>query len=238
MAFSDDETGRIIRNETNFVLYSDKDKRPPRFAGLWLPRTELTTEAGETVKIPIGSSFKNAYVFYSVYTPDSLIETKMIKLDNRCKTIDFKFDDSFGGLATISLLTIKEGEMTTAQATIRAAAPDKKLDIKTSSFRDKLLPGSLENWTFSITDTKGNPVSARFMTEMFDASMQAIRTHRWNFNVPAPIPSLRISTTPEQNIPTTTRFVSTTLPSPPIARSKAPPSFSTSDCCGTVKQGL
>ena len=196
MAFSDDETGRIIRNETNFVLYSDKDKRPPRFAGLWLPRTELTAEAGETVKIPIGSSFKNAYVFYSVYTPDSLIETKMIKLDNRCKTIDFKFDDSFGGLATISLLTIKEGEMTTAQATIRTAAPDKKLDIKTSSFRDKLLPGSLENWTFSITDSKGNPVSARFMTEMFDASMQAIRTHRWNFNVPTPIPSLRISTTP------------------------------------------
>lgn len=147
-------------------------------------------------KIPIGSSFKNAYVFYSVYTPDSLIETKMIKLDNRCKTIDFKFDDSFGGLATISLLTIKEGEMTTAQATIRTAAPDKRLDIKTASFRDKLLPGSLENWTFSITDTEGNPVSARFMTEMFDASMQAIRTHRWNFNVPTPIPSLRISTTP------------------------------------------
>lgn len=52
VAFSDDETGRIIRNETNFVLYSDKDKRPPRFAGLWLPRTELTTEAGETVKFP------------------------------------------------------------------------------------------------------------------------------------------------------------------------------------------
>ncbi len=90
----------------------------------------------------------------------------MIKLDNRCKTIDFKFDDSFGGLATISLLTIKEGEMTTAQATIRTAAPDKKLDIKASSFRDKLLPGSLENWTFSITDTEGNPVSARFMTEI------------------------------------------------------------------------
>ena len=43
---------------------------------------------------------------------------------------------------------------------------------------------------------------------------------------------------PEQNIPTITRFVFTTLPSPPIARSKAPPSFSTSDCCGTVKQGL
>lgn len=136
--------GVSFSKETNFVLYSDKDKRPPRFAGLWLPRTELTTEAGETVKIPIGSSFKNAYVFYSVYTPDSLIETKMIKLDNRCKTIDFKFDDSFGGLATISLLTIKEGEMTTAQATIRTAAPDKKLDIKTSSFRDKLLPGALK----------------------------------------------------------------------------------------------
>lgn len=69
MAFSDDETGRIIRNETNFVLYSDKDKRPPRFAGLWLPRTELTAEVGETVKIPIGRLFqKRLCLLFRLYT--------------------------------------------------------------------------------------------------------------------------------------------------------------------------
>lgn len=196
VAFSNDESKRIIRSECNFVLYSEKDKQPPRFAEIWLPRTQITAEMGETVKIPVGTSLREGYIFYSIYTADHLVETRMLKLSNSCKTLSVKFDKSFGGIATISLLTVRDGEIKTDQVTIRQAVPDRKLNIKTSSFRDKILPGDTENWTFSITDSQGNPVEARFMTEMFDASMQAIRTHNWNFSAPAPVPYTRISTRP------------------------------------------
>lgn len=196
VAFSNDESKRIIRSECNFVLYSEKDKQPPCFAEIWLPRTDITAEVGETVKIPVGTSLREGYIYYSIYTPDRLVETRMLKLSNSCKTLSVKFDKSFGGLATISLLTVRDGEIKSAQVTIRQAVPDRKLNIKTESFRDKLQPGNLENWTFSVTDAQGNPVTARFMAEMFDASMQAIRKHRWDFSAPAPVPYTRISTYP------------------------------------------
>ncbi len=196
VAFSNDESKRIIRSECNFVLYSEKDKQPPCFTEIWLPRTDITVQEGETVKIPVGTSLKEGYIFYSIYTADRLVETRMLKLNNSCKTLSIKFDDSFDGIATVSLLTVRDGEMKTTRATIRKSMPDKKLNIKTSSFRDKLLPGNLENWGFSVTDAQGNPVTARFMTEMFDASMQAIRAHDWKFNAPAPTPYARISTQP------------------------------------------
>lgn len=196
VAFSNDESKRIIRSECNFVLYSEKDKQPPRFAEIWLPRTQITAEVGETVKIPVGTSLREGYIFYSIYTADHLVETRMLKLSNSCKTLSVKFDKSFGGIATISLLTVRDGEIKTAQVTIRQALPDRKLNIKTESFRDKLLPGNAENWTFSVTDAQGNPVEARFMAEMFDASMQAISTHSWHFSAPAPAPSTSISTRP------------------------------------------
>ncbi len=196
VAFSNDESKRIIRSECNFILYSEKDKRPPCFAEIWSPRTDFTVAEGETVKIPVGTSLHEGYIFYSIYTANRLVETRMLKLSNSCKTISLKFDSSFGGIATVSLLTVRDGKMKTDQVTIRQAVPDRKLNIKTSSFRDKLLPGDTENWTFSITDSQGNPVEARFMTEMFDASMQAIRTHNWNFSAPAPVPYTRISTRP------------------------------------------
>ena len=47
-----------------------------------------------------------------------------------------------------------------------------------------------------MTDAQGNPVEARFMAEMFDASMQAISTHSWHFSAPAPAPCTCISTRP------------------------------------------
>lgn len=196
VAFSNDESKRIIRSECNFVLYSEKDKQPPCFAEIWLPRTDITAEVGETVKIPVGTSLREGYLYYSIYTPDRLVETRMLKLSNSCKTLSVKFDKSFGGIATISLLTVRDGEIKSAQVTIRQALPNRKLNIKTESFRDKLLPGNLENWTFSVTDAQGNPVEARFMAEMFDASMQAIRKHDWDFSAPAPAPYTRISTQP------------------------------------------
>ncbi len=196
VAFSSDEAKRIIRSECNFVLYSDKDKQPPRFAEIWLPRTDITARVGETVKIPVGTSLKEGYLFYSIYTADRLVTTRMLKLSNRCKTLSLKFDDSFKGIATISLLIVRDGSMKTAQATVRIPVPDKNLNIKTSSFRDKLLPGNLENWTFSITDAQGNPVEARFMAEMFEASMQTLSPHDWYFNAPVPTPVARLSSYP------------------------------------------
>lgn len=196
VAFSNDESKRIIRSECNFVLYGEKDKQPPCFAEIWLPRTDIIARVGETVKIPVGTSLRDGYLYYSIYTPDHLVETRLLKLSNRCKTLSLKFDKSFGDVATVSLLIVRNGEMKTAQVTIRQALPDRKLTLKTSTFRDKLLPGNLENWTFSVTDAQGNPVTARFMAEMFDASMQAIRSHNWAFDAPAPIPYARISTQP------------------------------------------
>ena len=114
---------------------------------------------GETVKIPVGTSLREGYIFYSIYTADRLVETRLLKLSNRCKTLSVKFDKPFGGVATISLLTVRDGEMKTAQVTIRQATARPQADPQDlEPFRDKLLPGNLENWTFSVTDAQGNPV--------------------------------------------------------------------------------
>ncbi len=196
VALSTDDNGRMIQGECNFILYSDKDKSPARYTSLWLPRSEWNAEAGETVRIPVGSSCRNAYLFYSIYSTDKLLETRVLKLNNSCKTLTIRFDDRFNGLATINFLIVKEGEMSTATATIRPQEPSRHLTITTSSFRDKLLPGSTEQWSFSVTNPEGRPIIARFMAEMFDASMQAIRPHDWNFNPTKPYIECRVSTYP------------------------------------------
>ena len=56
-----------------------------------------------------------------------------------------------------------------------------KLSITTSTFRDRTVPGSQESWSFTVKDASGKPVSARFMTEMFDASLNEIMPHDWSF---------------------------------------------------------
>ena len=64
---------------------------------------------------------------------------------------------------------------------IHRKKPDMKLSITTSTFRDRTVPGSQESWSFTVKDASGKPVSARFMTEMFDASLNEIMPHDWSF---------------------------------------------------------
>ncbi len=196
VAFSTDENGRTIQGECNFILYSNYDKKPARYTPLWLPRTEWEVEEGEKVEIPVGTSYQKGYLFYSIYSTEKLLETKMLKLNNACKTIPILFDSRFKGVATINFLIVKDGEMSTATATIRPQEPKRNLTITTSSFRDKLLPGTTEQWSFTVTDPEGHPVVARFMAEMFDASMQAVRPHDWHFKPTKPRLGYSISTYP------------------------------------------
>ena len=81
---------------------------------------------------------------------------------------------------------VKNGKLYDRMMRIKRETPSDKLIISTTTFRDKLMPGAVEKWSFSVKDGEGNPVSAQFMAEMYDASLNAISPHNWSF-IPVPV---------------------------------------------------
>lgn len=56
---------------------------------------------------------------------------------------------------------------------------NKELNIKSISFRDKLLPGQQEEWTFEILDRNNKSNPTEFLASMYDASLDQILPHKW-----------------------------------------------------------
>ena len=78
---------------------------------------------------------------------------------------------------------VRNGELYQNSATFTLTPPDKKLGIKWESFRDKLRPGQKEEWTLHITRPDGQPADAELLAVLYDASLDQLYAHNWNFGL-------------------------------------------------------
>ena len=99
------------------------------------------------------------------------------------ETSNIKYKEEYGDGLTLNYAWVKNGIMYHHSAAIRGASPDRKLNLKWTTFRDRLTPGQKETWTLSVTDEKGKPAKAQLMATMYDISLDAIYPHDWNLDV-------------------------------------------------------
>lgn len=180
-----DKDGNDFEKTTNFYIYSFDDKKPP------LKTTSLTKindyyfNVGDTIKLYTASSDKNAYLHYSIIGENTVIEEKVIPLNDEVKTFYIKYKPSFGDKVGIATLLVKDGVAYNKIYEIkRKIEPKKQLTIKLVSFRDKLKPGDTETWTLEVKDPNNAEVQAELLASMYDKSLDQIfgRQQQWYIN--------------------------------------------------------
>jgi len=87
----------------------------------------------------------------------------------------------------VAFTIVKEGQVYSQLFTINRQYPDKKLTIKTETFRDQLQPGSYENWKFKILTADSVPAVAEVLASMYDASLDQFFPFRWSPSFEKPI---------------------------------------------------
>jgi len=60
---------------------------------------------------------------------------------------------------------------------------NKKLDIKLSTFRNHLTPGTKEEWSVTISGNNGKKLAAELLAGMYDASLDVFRSSNWQMNL-------------------------------------------------------
>lgn len=83
-----------------------------------------------------------------------------------------------GGIS-ITEAYIWMGRLYTHQESITVPFENKDLFISYGTFRNKNEPGSKETMTIEITGANGNEKAAELLTSMYDASLDAIYSNRW-----------------------------------------------------------
>lgn len=170
---------------TKFVVFSMKDKKlvEPTRDWFYISDDHFRND-DKPVYIQLGSSDAHVHVVYSIVAGKKVVDNGTLEMSaNEVYTRGFKYKEEYGDGLTLNYAWVKEGMMFQHSITINKALPDMKLNVKWTTFRDRLTPGQKETWTLSVTDKKGKPAKAQLMATMYDVSLDAIHSHYWNFDV-------------------------------------------------------
>lgn len=178
-----DAQGRTCTAEQDFTLFSRLDTRLPYPAVDWFYQDGNEFSDSAPATLYVGTSEKDVYLLVDVYSGNKRIASQRLTLSDEIKTFSYPYQKMYGDGISVNFAFMRNGSLYSRQATIIRPEPEKKLTLKWETFRDKLQPGSQEEWRIRVTDATGKPVRANLMASLYDASLDKLYQHDWRFNL-------------------------------------------------------
>jgi hypothetical protein len=163
------------------VLCSMDAVRPASEKALWTFVKATTYADHRPAMLQVGSSLKDARLFYHLYSGNKCLVNKTYALSD--SVINFQYDTSLGKGAYATFVLVNKDECHTYCTPLTQEEPDKALHLKWTTFRDKLRPGQQEEWKMQILDKNNRPVNAQFMATLYDASLDVFCKNPWNLGL-------------------------------------------------------
>lgn len=109
------------------------------------------------------------------YTRQGRIASRVLHLNNELTTIEIPYLEDYGEKIHLTFNILKKGSLYQRNCTFVRKAPNKRLSMKWSTFRDRLQPGQKEEWRLTIQNPDGkSPADAEVLAMMYDASLDKI----------------------------------------------------------------
>ncbi len=169
-----DDRGNDVEMEQDFVLFSYADKRPPIETNEWLLRKRTVIAKGQPAEVILGVSDRDVHVLYELYAGRELQERRWLRLSHENRLFRVEYKEEYAEGATLMLTYAKDGQFYAHQVDLLSEVVRSDLDVRLDVFRDKVRPGSDEEWRISVRDAKGDAVPAEVMASMYDFSLDQI----------------------------------------------------------------
>ena len=178
-----DNQGKEVTADTNTILFSIEDKRPPVETTVWFYGENMEFDATHPAVFCFGTSKKDAYVMMNVFSGDKLLESKTLNLSDTIVRFEYPYQESYGDGVFVNFCMVRDGQVYQEHARLTRRVPDKTLTMKWEVFRDKLRPGQKEEWKLTIKTPQGQAANAEMLATMYDASLDKIGNRQQNFQV-------------------------------------------------------
>jgi uncharacterized protein YfaS (alpha-2-macroglobulin family) len=174
-------------NEQNDTLKMDKyviiyNEKPAEIQSNWewVIAEKTNIKPTESAIFRLAGLTKNAKAYYEVYYRDSIAEKVWIDVSPMQKIIKIKpkayYEDGFA----VQFTMVHQGTTYNSPMFVKIIDPDKTLDIKFLTFRDKLQPGEKESWKLQISNRNGEKQMAEMVATLYDASLDDLKQMYWN----------------------------------------------------------
>lgn len=176
------DTDECPNQSTTVIVWSADEKKPPVETVLWVPEYTYYMAKGEkTLSVPVGSSYKDSYIYCVMDDGEKTLERKWLKVSDGMTSV--KVDAPAADRRIFLHLTgMHDLKGETWNVTVIPPLQQEKVEISTESFRDKLEPGAKEQWKFGFK-IGGKPMTYRpVMAVMSNQALNAIAPFEWSFN--------------------------------------------------------
>lgn len=182
-ASSIDAFGEEVTDVRYIRIVDEKSSKNPTNEIWSLVPLNVSCEPGESAEFLIYSGAKDLVVLYEIEFKGKIISKKLITLNSSQQKISIPILEEYRGNIIVHFSSIKFGRSQTSQQLIYVPYTNKELELKFETFRNKLLPGSEEEWKVKISDPKGEKVAAEMLATMYDASLDAFAPNSIYLNV-------------------------------------------------------
>jgi len=170
-----------ISTTSTFIIFRDSDKRPPVEATLWLPETTIDATPGtKEVTIHVGSSHSPQHLYMTVASNSRIIERRHICLDNSIDRITLPAP-AVDKQLKVQFFAVHDAETSTTSLIVNG--PERRLDMKVTSFRDHINAGGYERWSFRYTGINTSAAGIPVIATLSDKSLNAIVPFAWHWNL-------------------------------------------------------
>jgi uncharacterized protein YfaS (alpha-2-macroglobulin family) len=178
-----DKNGTLVELVKYFTLFNPESDVTPLREASWIYLDNKSYEPGTTAKLFIGSAEEDVKALYEVEYDSKIIKKEWITLDGEQIQIDIPIKEDYRGNIVVHVSFIVNNESHILTKVISVPWSNKALNVAFETFRNKILPGSKEEWKLKITGPNGDAIAAELLASMYDASLDAFAANYWGFNV-------------------------------------------------------
>ncbi len=144
---------------------------------------EPRVEPGGKAELLLSSALREGRVLMEVERGGKIAVSRWFSLKNTQQLVELPVMQEDRGGFTVHLTCVERGLLHNESVFIEVPWTNKELKVEWMSFRDKLLPGSEEEWRLKITGSKGEKVAAQLLGAMYDASLDHFVAHGWDMSI-------------------------------------------------------
>jgi uncharacterized protein YfaS (alpha-2-macroglobulin family) len=139
---------------------------------------KATLEPGETAHVTVGSSL-SVLALFEVEQDGKILKKEWLHLKNEIKQVQIPIKEEYRGDISVHFTFVKDNRWYASSQTISVPYTNKELDIRLESFRDKMQPGSQEEWRIKLKGKTADKLLAEMVATMYDASLDVFKENYW-----------------------------------------------------------
>jgi len=179
---STDDFGNEILDYQKFDIVDAEDSALVKNELLYSYQTKTPESPGEELELIIGSAAAKGKVLVEFVHNETTYERKWVRLENEQKSLRFIMPEGEYGYFQISLTSTLHNRHLMENHSVYINRKESVLEVELSSFRNKVYPGSQEEWTLSVVDHKEKGLESEVLAAMYDASLDAFAGNYWGLS--------------------------------------------------------